>query len=232
MISVCLATFNGEKYLQRQLDSILPQLNEGDELLISDDGSTDSTLAILENYNRPEITLFRNSFQSPVCNFEFLFTKATGNIIVPCDQDDIWLPGKLETIREHLRSKERFCLLMNAHLIDEADERLDETTFERWRTHTGFWPNLMRNTFMGSSMAFTADLLRTALPIPEKVAMHDWWIGLLAEKTGTVQLLQQAIMLYRIHPNNASLQGSSTLQKVNWRLHILRAVNQRLRKHG
>ncbi len=232
MISVCLATYNGEKYLQKQLDSILPQLEADDELLISDDGSTDNTLRIIENIKHRQITIFKNGFKSPVTNFEFLFKTAIKPIIVPCDQDDIWLPSKLLTIRRELVSKSRTCLVMNGQIINEADDLVGETTFERWRTHTGFWPNLLRNTYMGSSMAFTADLLETALPIPAKVAMHDWWIGLIAEKTGTVKLIEEPMILYRIHGTNASLKDTSIRQKLTWRLKMFSAINQRLRNDG
>lgn len=229
MISVCLATYEGEKYLEEQLDSIVPQLLEGDELLISDDGSSDCTLAILEKYRGPQTHIFTNQFQSAVRNFEFLLGQVSKPLVVLCDQDDIWLPTKLATVRQHLDNQSRTCLLMNAGLIDGHGKPTGQTSFKKWRTRKGFWPNLWRNTFMGSSMAFTADLLDTALPFPKEIAMHDWWIGLLAEKTGKVKLLQETVMLYRLHGGNQSLQGSTMKQKLRWRAKMLRAIQKRLK---
>ncbi len=103
MISVCMATYNGEKYIERQLDSILAQLKENDELIISDDGSTDRTAEILARYGTDKrIRILHGSFHSPIYNFENAIKQAQGDYIFMADQDDIWLPGRItETLKMH-----------------------------------------------------------------------------------------------------------------------------------
>ena len=95
-ISVCIATYNGEKYIKEQLDSILVQLGEDDEVIIGDDGSTDLTLDIIKSYNDPRIKIYKNSFKNLILNFESTLEKAKGDYIFLSDQDDVWLPNKVK----------------------------------------------------------------------------------------------------------------------------------------
>jgi glycosyltransferase involved in cell wall biosynthesis len=95
-ISVCMATHNGARFIRRQLETILTQLAPGDEVVISDDSSTDGTLEIIDSFDDPRIRLFTgNTFFGPIFNFENALRKAMGEIIVLADQDDIWLDGKV-----------------------------------------------------------------------------------------------------------------------------------------
>ena len=106
MISVCIATYNGEKYLAEQLDSILLQVSEEDELIISDDGSTDHTLEILRTYaaNYPQIQLLQGPGQGVIANFAFALTHTKGEVIFLADQDDVWLPNKVTTVTEYFEA--------------------------------------------------------------------------------------------------------------------------------
>ena len=106
MITVCLAAYNGEKYIEEQINSILCQLSLNDELLISDDGSTDKTIKIISDLNDPRIKLFKNNFKSVQKNFEFLLQNSIGEIIFLSDQDDIWEKNKISEFSQVLRS---FC---------------------------------------------------------------------------------------------------------------------------
>ena len=106
MISVCMATHNGARYLQAQLESILSQLGSGDELIISDDSSTDATLEIIRSFDDTRIRLLTgNRFFSPIYNFENALNWVRGHIIVLSDQDDVWLDNKLETVQRKLTGK-------------------------------------------------------------------------------------------------------------------------------
>lgn len=98
MISVCMATYNGEKYIKEQIDSILKQLGSDDELVISDDGSSDGTIDIILGYHDPRIHLYKGSFHSPAFNFENALKNATGDFIFLSDQDDIWYDNKVPEI--------------------------------------------------------------------------------------------------------------------------------------
>lgn len=103
MISVCMATYNGEKYIEQQIASILAQLSENDELIVSDDGSSDHTTDILARYGTDRrIRVLHGGFHSPIYNFEHAIKQAQGDYIFMADQDDVWLPGRVaETLKMH-----------------------------------------------------------------------------------------------------------------------------------
>src|SRR5690606_26359089 len=94
-ISVCMATYNGENHIEEQLESILKQLKDNDEVIISDDGYSDKTIELIKGFNDPRIKLFLNSFRNIILNFEFALSKATGDFIFLSDQDDIWYDNKV-----------------------------------------------------------------------------------------------------------------------------------------
>lgn len=103
MITVCMATYNGEKYIEEQLESVLMQLHSNDEVIISDDGSGDSTVDLIRTFNDPRIRLLvGNNFFSPTQNFENALKYAKGDYIFLCDQDDVWLPDKVESMLQYL----------------------------------------------------------------------------------------------------------------------------------
>ena len=99
-----MATYNGAKYIKEQLDSIIPQLREDDELIVSDDASKDDTLKIVESYNDPRIKIFHNENHGVAHNFENAMREATGDLIYFADQDDVWLPGKLDKMEAFFKT--------------------------------------------------------------------------------------------------------------------------------
>ena len=107
-ISVCIASYNGEKYIKEQLNSILCQLEERDEVIISDDSSTDNTVQIIESFKDKRIKIFREQkFKSPIYNFENAISKATGDIIFLSDQDDIWHKAKVHKIKQYFLNENK-----------------------------------------------------------------------------------------------------------------------------
>jgi glycosyltransferase involved in cell wall biosynthesis len=103
-ISVCMATRNGEKYIKQQLSSILKQLSKNDEVIISDDSSTDNTIDIIKSFEDKRIKIYANNkFYSPVYNFENALLRSTGDIIFLSDQDDIWEDKKIRVMYELLK---------------------------------------------------------------------------------------------------------------------------------
>ncbi|MFA6072445.1 MAG: glycosyltransferase [Janthinobacterium sp.] len=105
-ISVCIATFNGAKYIKAQLSSILNQLGKDDEVIVSDDSSSDHTIEIIRQFNDSRIKIYSdNKFQSPILNFEHAISKATGKYIFLSDQDDEWAPDKVATLLPLLEEK-------------------------------------------------------------------------------------------------------------------------------
>jgi len=221
MISVCMTTYNGERYLREQLVSILDQLGKGDELIISDDSSTDTTLEIIRDLGDARIRLLTgNSFYSPIYNIENAIKKASGELLVLADQDDIWLENKLAVVREKLGHKiERAALvMMDGYIIDGDGMRTGQTIFRRQPPKKGVLANLYDNCFTGCTLAFTRPLLELALPFPAGIPMHDAWLGILALLRGEVEFAPEKTIEYRRHGTNLSYRRRNPLRQIRWRL--------------
>jgi len=238
MISVCMATFNGEKYLKRQLDTILQQLGRDDELVISDDSSNDRTVDIIKSYGDRRIVLLEeNHFNSPVFNMQNALKRAQGDYLFLADQDDVWLPGRVEKAVEQLQNYD--LVVCNAFIVDENEKIIHESYFDWKGSAPGFFRNLKKNSFIGCSLAFNRKILNAALPFPKKISMHDVWIGLVAECTGKVLFLNERLMYYRRHDDNFTasvhktddrLSDFSLSYKIRYRLLLFFYVMKRCLK--
>jgi len=211
MISVCIPTFNGEKYIKEQLESILCQLSELDEVIISDDSSTDKTLAIIEKFKDNKIkVLSKNKFKSPIFNLENALKHAKGDFIFLSDQDDIWMPDKVKKFKSELLHND-LCV-SDCMIIDAFGNIIEKSFFETQKSDYGFWKNLIKNTYIGCCMAFRKDILTYILPFPSNIPMHDSWIGLNVELRGKVLFMNERLVMYRRHSLNvsqtANLNGS------------------------
>jgi len=201
-ISVCMATRDGAKYIAEQLASILAQLEPDDEVIVSDDSSTDATVAIIKGFNDRRVrVLENNAFFSPIFNFEHALKQAKGDIIVLSDQDDIWLENKISLIRDRFRHDTSSIHLaaFDGCAIDEAGEIIEASLFRRIKAGKGLLKNIYDNTYMGCCIAFSRPLLEIALPFPRRIPMHDMWLGLLAELFGSVEFFEEKTILYRKH---------------------------------
>lgn len=235
-----MATYNGEKYLKRQLDTILKQLDQRDELVISDDSSSDKTLDIIKSYDDKRIRLFENNqFKSPIFNLEFALKQAKGDYFFLADQDDVWLPGRVQKVVEKLRDHD--LVVCNAWIVDQDEKVIHESYFQWKGSGPGFWRNLIKNSFLGCSMAFDRKILDTVLPFPKKLIMHDVWIGLMAESIGKVEFLDEKLMLYRrhewnvtaaAHKDDAHLSDFGLGFKIWYRMALLFQVGKRILKLG
>ena len=208
MISVCVTTFNGEKYIGEQLDSILSQIGMNDEVIISDDSSVDNTIDIIESFNDSRIKLLKNNkYYNPIYNFENALKKATGDYIFLSDQDDIWMNNKkLEMIN---LLKDCDCVVSDAIVIDSNNNIINKSFFELNKSKSGLINNIIKNGYLGCCMAFKRKILEKALPFPKQIPMHDMWIGVIAEKYGSVLFYNKPLIYYRRHGNN----HSSTAEK-------------------
>ena len=215
--SVVIATYNGEKFLRDQLDSIIPQLRDCDEVVISDDGSTDGTLDIINEYVKKYsiINYYEGPRRGVIKNFEFGIAKASKDIIFLSDQDDIWLPDKVSIVLGLFsENADITCVLHDVQIVDKQLNVIDPSFFEFRNSAKGLVRNLIKNSFMGSAMAFQMRMVPRLLPIPENVPMHDQWIGLINEIYGKVSICNQCLGLYRRHGNNASSFTHEPLQKM------------------
>lgn len=223
MVSVCLATYNGEQYLLQQLTSILLQLSPLDEIVISDDGSTDGTLQIVSELKDPRIKVFLNEGKHGVVpNFENALRHATGDVIFLCDQDDIWLGHKVDRCVKAL--EEADLVVHNALLMDGQGRVSDKDYFTLRGSRAGYWKNLYKNSFIGCCMAFRKDVLSLVLPFPKHILWHDMWIGLVVSKRGRTLFIDDPLLYYRRHGANASQTGErssfSLKKKVTYRLQM------------
>lgn len=210
-ISVCLATYNGEKYIKKQVDSILHQLSETDELIVSDDISTDNTVDIIRSFNDARIKVFINKRKLGVtANFNSALLKASGEVIFLSDQDDIWLDSKVSMSLSYLETYD--LIVTNCKVIDENNSIIYESYFDVVNSGKGLIKNLYKSTYLGCCLAFNKKVLNAILPIPNNLMMyHDWWIGFIAEQNFKVYFLNEPLLLYRRHSNAIS----STLGKSN-----------------
>ena len=223
-----MATYNGEPYIADQLKSILEQLRAGDELIVSDDGSTDSTLQICRNYAEmyPAIVfvLTAGPRMGVVRNFENALQKSSGEYIFLADQDDIWLSSKLEKCLLALQDYD--LVVTNCRVVNKDLAVLSNDFFAERNSSPGFLKNIFKNGYLGCCMAFNRSVLNASLPFPRSIAMHDWWIGLVTELFGKrIAFLSEPKLLYRRHGKNASdtaEKSSSTLaKKIKWRLNLV-----------
>jgi glycosyltransferase involved in cell wall biosynthesis len=229
-LSVCMATFNGSRFIREQLESILPQLGHDDELIVSDDSSTDETVAIVSSYNDPRIRILNNNkFSSPVRNFEHALRHARGSILVLSDQDDIWLPGRLELVHERLDAEidTVSLIMMDGAIVDDGGNCQNKNIFSANRVGPGILKNIYDNTYTGCCLAFSRPLLQLALPFPDKLPMHDMWLGLLAELFGQVEFVPVQTIKYRRHAANTSFIRSTVKTQIMRRLFLVRNLVKR-----
>lgn len=222
-ISVVMATFNGEKYLLAQLESILTQLAEDDELIVTDDHSTDGTLALIEAMHDARIKVVKPAVaRGPIANFEHGLSHASREIVVLADQDDVWLPGRVATIRAHFVRAEcsHDLLVLDSRVVDEKLSTIEPSVFRLLDAGAGLLKNVYRNTYIGCHMAFKRALLEVALPFPRKIPMHDVWLGLVSERVGPVTFLEGPSMLFRRTGKNFTKARYSWLARLTWRANL------------
>lgn len=213
MISVCIATHNGAHYIKEQIESILCQLGSTDEIIISDDGSTDKTIDILFAFKDKRIKIhhFKQLVKSKhshtyVCkNFENALKYAKGEYIFLADQDDWWMPDKVERCVAALKVN-----ILVVHQAEFCDSDLNFMTQLMYKDRFVFknYLSIKRGKYYGCTLAFRRELLNIILPFPKKLMLHDHWIGCLAELKGCVYYERVPLIKYRLHGDNTS-GGSS-----------------------
>jgi glycosyltransferase involved in cell wall biosynthesis len=225
MVSVCMATKNGAAYIREQLDSILMQLDAGDELIISDDASTDETMAIVQSYTDSRIKLIQNLKPKGVTrNFEASLMASAGNYIFLSDQDDVWVPLKIKTMLHHLQQYD--LVVSDCLVVDHTLKTKSTSFFTANKSGKGLLRNILKNSYMGCCMAFNRKLLMRALPFPHDIPIHDFWIGLIGEVHFNVKFLPEMLVYHRRHFSNTSSTGENSplsfQQKLAGRYHIIK----------
>ncbi|GGE63331.1 hypothetical protein GCM10011413_32190 [Pedobacter psychrotolerans] len=198
-----MCTYNGEKYLKYQLDSLVAQTYKNIEIIIVDDCSNDNTKSILSEYQSRyvQIKLFFNleniGFNK---NFEKAIKLAKGVFIAICDQDDVWDLDKLEELKANIGDKGM--IFSNSRLIDETGFFQGKHLFES----SGFTSSdyrfiLINNYVAGHTILAKAHFIEQTLPFPEH-GYYDWWIGFIATYNQQIIFLDKVLTSYRVHSNS------------------------------
>lgn len=222
-ISVAMATYNGEKFISDQIESILKQLDRNDELIISDDNSKDNTVEIIKGYMEKDdrVKLIFNYKKGIISNFDNAISHSSNDIIFLSDQDDVWVDNKVETIKNYFLEEKLTLVISDAYIVDSDLNTLQDSFYKSMNSSKGIMKNIIKNTYIGCAMAFKRELKEKILPIPAKVPMHDMWIGIIAERYGEVKFIPEKLIYYRRHESAATSYDASLVQKFKWRKDLI-----------
>jgi glycosyltransferase involved in cell wall biosynthesis len=231
-VSVVMALYNGRRFLEPQVASVLAELGPMDELIVVDDASSDDSVELLAKLGDGRIQIHRNARNVGVLgSFERGLSLACHDIVFLCDQDDVWLPGKRAAFLAAFRGATNpVVVISDAQLIDGRGELLSASFMAtRGGFRDGVWSNVFRNRYLGCAMALRREVASVALPLPRYVPMHDMWLGVLGTILGNVTYLPQPYLQYRRHEHNVSPGRRQSWRRViAWRVQLLIAIATRL----
>ncbi|MEL7605872.1 MAG: glycosyltransferase family 2 protein [Sedimentibacter saalensis] len=237
MIDILLASYNGEKYIAEQIDSILNQTYKDWFLYIKDDCSTDNTINIIRNYEntyKDKIKVITSDIKSGSAkdNFFSMFKYSENEYIMTCDQDDVWLPNKIEItlykMMEAEKENEDMPILVHTDLkvVDEKLKKITDSLikmqnldFRRDKLNN----LLVQNIVTGCTVMVNRKLLYYIKQVPQQAIMHDWWMALLASALGKLYFIDIPTVLYRQHSNNDV--GAKNVKSTDYILRKLRNLN-------
>ncbi len=207
MRSVVLASCQGEPFIGEQLASILPQLAPEDEVVISDDASTDRTLEVIAQRRDPRIRVLANAQRvGYVANFQRAIASSRGDCIFFSDQDDIWLPAKVATLDAALQ--ESACVASDAIVVDDRLRTLHHSYFQlRGARRFSGLSIYLKPHIVGATLACRRQYLSSLMPFPEGIP-HDFWLTFNAACDGTLSVVQTPLILYRRHPHALSVTAT------------------------
>ena len=224
MIDILLSTYNGEKYLYAQIVSIQKQTMQNWRLLVRDDGSTDNTIDILESFALTDKRILflkdNKGNLGVVRSFEQLLYYSTANYIMFVDQDDVWLPNKIEhTLQAILKMETKepdksLLVFTDVFVVDSELKKISSSFIKREGYDVSVVTDVNRlavsNCIMGCTVMINSIAKQFVLPFSKYTLMHDWWIGLIIAKYGKVTYLDEPTSLYRQHANNQVGSGKIT----------------------
>ena len=233
-VSVAMATYNGEKYIKEQIESILCQLKGEDELVISDDGSNDETISIINEYMREDkrIKLLSGPRSGVKQNFANAIENTKGKYIFLSDQDDVWMSNKIERVLKYFIKEDFSLIVHNAEIVNENLKKNLKSFFEYRKSGAGVIKNIYKNTYIGCCMAFDSKIKKDILPIPDNIEMHDQWIGIINDKKYKKSFfLNEQLIKYRRHENNVSqMKPYGWIRRIKNRMILISELQKRWRK--
>ena len=228
MISVCVATYNGERFIREQIDSILRQLSSDDEIIVSDDGSTDDTISIIISIDDKRIRIIEGPRKhSPTLNFECAMKEAKGDYIFLADQDDVWKSNKVEVCMKWLQKYD--CVVSDAEVTDSNLNTLYPSLYAIMQVRQGrIYNTIWKNGYTGCCMAFRRNVLKASLPFPKNIPMHDIWIGNVAAYKYNMKFIPDKLIMFRRHNETISCNGKgskySIWQQMKFRWSIIKNI--------
>lgn len=236
MISVCMATYNGERWIQIQLRSVLSQLGENDELVLVDDVSSDNTLGEAGDLRDDRIRVFRNERNRGVdWTYQRALSLARGDVLFLCDQDDVWYPGKVTRVMQAFgEHPDATLVLSDAQIIDSQGRIVAPSYFGiRGSFVPGVLANIVKSKFLGCAMAVRSGMRDRFLPFPARIPGHDMWIGVVNEFYGKTCFIAEPLIGYRRHGDNASPEHRQGLaQMLIWRWQLTAGLMTRVGMHA
>jgi glycosyltransferase involved in cell wall biosynthesis len=222
LVSVVMATYNGERFIEAQIKSILSQTYRNLEIIVVDDGSTDHTYTILETYAAKDkrIKLFRNDANlGYVKNFEKGLSLAGGSYVAPSDHDDIWFPEKIATLVSVIG--EATIVYADSVLIDEADNQMGKklSDIKRLTDFNDCLSFLVGNSAAGHAMLIKTALIKDAIPFAPMIP-HDHWLGFVATLYNGIKFIDTPLVYYRQH--NSSVFGAVKVNDTNSQVKTVR----------
>jgi glycosyltransferase involved in cell wall biosynthesis len=202
----------------------LQQLGEDDELIVSDDGSTDSTLQVLDAFHDSRIKVFCGPRTGLTYNFENAIKNASGDYLFLSDQDDVWMPEKVSVTMKYLQQYD--CVVSDNVIVDAEGSVIADSFYAINKTRPGKYYNLLiKNGYLGCCMAFRRCVLESALPFPSDAPDHDGWIGNVAAFKYSVRFIPAKLIHYNRHGGNASTTSApstySLRQKLGFRWSVI-----------
>jgi len=225
LVSIAIATYNGEQFLEEQLNSIYSQTYKNFEVVVADDASEDKTVEILDKYEKLFGLIYSVNQKrlGVVKNFETAVAKCKGKYILLSDQDDVWLPNKINQLLENIGNAS---LIYSDGIIYHGENEIKPKRIsnEKWISLFGtdssnkdFLKYTLLNSFiLGCSMMFDREILEDAIPFYESNLNHDWWLVLCAQNKKGIKYLNEVLFKYRIHESNFSMlqaKGKKSMYK-------------------
>lgn len=221
LVSVCIATFNGSRFIREQLNSILNQLSLSDEVIIVDDCSIDNTVELISSFNDNRIKIFNNEYNlGHIKSFSKAVSFSNNGIIFFSDQDDIWTEGRFNIMKHELSNPNILLVTANSEFIDDDGKSIDFPIEGVKESESNrYFLNIVdifigKTNYYGCCMAFKRELLKFSFPIPNYVESHDLWFAIVANVLKKNKHLDFISLKRRIHGNNASVINRSISQKI------------------
>ena len=235
MISILMGTYNGEKYLHQQIESLLNQTANNFTLWICDDASTDSTWEILQQYasrfpKKIKVSQRAKNTGNPKHNYLDMMVRIKDDYVMCCDQDDVWLPYKIEITLAKMQETEKkhpnmpVLIRTDQHVVDQNLQMINPSYINAMHsnfTRTAFHQVLIQNTFAGCTAMYNRKLADLFFEKPNYCIMFDWWLELVAAAFGKIENIYDATMLYRQHGNN--MVGAKDFHSLSYK--ISRIIN-------